>query len=274
MQIGIFAKTFSVHGALPVLQAVRAAGYEAAQINMACIGLPAMPDEISGSDTGSIARAAAAAGVSISAVSATYNMIHPDLALRRSGLRRLGVIVAAARAMGTGLVTLCTGTLDSEDQWRHHPANASPEAWRDLQVEMEQALVVAERHGIDLGIEPELANVVSSAQLALRLIGEMKSERLRTVLDPANLFEVASDRERREVVARAVDVAAGHIAMAHAKDRDAKGGFVAAGKGVIDFRHFAGCLRQVGFDGPMVTHGLNESEATDVAAFLKTVVAP
>ncbi len=121
-------------------------------------------------------------------------MIHPDVAVRRSGLRRLGVIVAAARAMGTGLVTLCTGTRDAEDQWRYHPGNGSPEAWRDLQVEMEQALATAERHGIDLGIEPELANVVSSAQLALKLIGEMKSERLRIVLDPANLFEVASDR--------------------------------------------------------------------------------
>ncbi len=52
MQIGIFAKTFSVQGALPVLQAVRAAGYEAAQFNMACLGLPPMPDEISASDAG------------------------------------------------------------------------------------------------------------------------------------------------------------------------------------------------------------------------------
>ncbi len=50
--------------------------------------------------------------------------------------------------------------------------------------------------------------------------------------------------------------------------------FVAAGKGVIDFQHFIRCLRYAGFDGPLVTHGLNESEAPEVAAFLKSVVAP
>ena len=61
--------------------------------------------------------------------------------------------------------------------------------------------------------------------------------------------------------------------MAHAKDRDADGGFVAAGRGVIDFAHFISCLRACGFDGPLVTHGLTEAEAPSVATFLKQVVA-
>jgi sugar phosphate isomerase/epimerase len=57
--------------------------------------------------------------------------------------------------------------------------------------------------------------------------------------------------------------------MAHAKDRTADGGFAAAGKGVIDFRHFIGCLKQAGFDGPLIAHGLDASEAPGVAQFLK-----
>jgi sugar phosphate isomerase/epimerase len=48
---------------------------------------------------------------------------------------------------------------------------------------------------------------------------------------------------------------------------------VAAGKGVIDFPHFIGELRRVGFDGPLVTHGLSESEAPAVATFLRKVVS-
>ena len=47
-----------------------------------------------------------------------------------------------------------------------------------------------------------------------------------------------------------------------------QGGFVAAGTGVIDFPHFLACLRQAGFDGPLVAHGLSEAEAPAVSAFL------
>ena len=60
--------------------------------------------------------------------------------------------------------------------------------------------------------------------------------------------------------------------MAHAKDRAADGGFVAAGRGVIDFVHFVETLRGAGFDGPLVTHGLSAAEAPDVAAFLSDIL--
>ena len=273
MQLGIFARTFSVHGALPVLKAVKLAGFECAQFNLACLGLPSMPDEIAGGVAEDIASAASTSGVNIAAISATYNMIHPDLKQRADGLRRLGLIIARARVMGTSLVTLCTGTRDPHDQWRHHKDNDSAEAWRDLVTEMAKALELAERHDVSLGIEPELANVISSATHAKRLLAELPSERLRIVLDSANLFEIESSARRTELVAEAVDLLGGRIVMAHAKDRDASGKFVAAGKGVIDFRDFIKRLKQVGFDGPLVTHGLDEAEAPAVAAFLRQVMA-
>ena len=273
MQLGIFAKTFSVHGALPVLQAVKAAGYDCAQFNLACLGLHSMPDEIGDGVAETIAAAASASGVNIAAVSATYNMIHPDFRQRADGMRRLALIIAQARAMGTALVTLCTGTRDAQDQWRHHPDNDGVEAWRDLVTEMAKALELADRYDVNLGIEPELANVVSSAAHAKRLIGDLQTERLKIVLDPANLFEIESAARRERLVAEAVELLGGRIAMAHAKDRDASGKFVAAGRGVIDFRHFIKHLKRVGFDGPLVTHGLDEAEAPTVAAFLKEALA-
>lgn len=272
MQIGIFAKTFTAQGALPVLRAARAAGYATAQFNMACLGLPSMPDAIDASAAASIAQASRDSGVSIAAVSGTYNMIHPDPAQRAAGLRQLGVVIGAARAIGARLVTLCTGTRDAQDQWRHHPDNVSAEAWRDLRTEMEKAVTLADMHDVDLGVEPELANVISDAPAARRLIDELRSPRLRIVLDPANLFEIAGEQARRDIIARAVDLLADRIAMAHAKDRDAQGGFIAAGQGVIDFPHFIKRLRVAGFDGPLVTHGLTEAEAPSVAAFLKQAV--
>jgi sugar phosphate isomerase/epimerase len=228
-----------------------------------------MPDGIAPGVARDVAAAATRTGQEVFAVSATYNMIHPDPAVRQAGERRLAVIAAACRAMGTSLVTLCTGTRDAEDQWRHHPENTSDEAWRDLLSSFEAAIGIAEEHGILLGVEPELANVVSSAAGARRLIGEMKTDVIRIVLDPANLAEQASPDERRRIIAEAVDLLAGDIAMAHAKDRAADGSVATAGKGVIDFGHFLSCLKRAGFDGPVVAHGFEAPEAEGVARFLR-----
>ncbi|MFN5826697.1 MAG: sugar phosphate isomerase/epimerase family protein, partial [Rhodobacterales bacterium] len=150
---------------------------------------------------------------------------------------------------------------------------ASAAAWRDLRAEMAKAAGLAEAAGVRRGIEPELANVVDSAAAARRLIDEIASPSLAVVLDPANLFEVACAASRRDLVARAVDLLADRIVMAHAKDRDAAGGFAPAGQGVIDFAHFLDCLRAAGFDGDLVAHGLTEAEAPGVAAFLAGLAA-
>lgn len=272
MRIGIFAKTFSATGALPVLNAVKQAGYQAAQFNMACLGLPSMPETISPAANDEIAKASSVSGVAIVALSGTYNMIHPDPAVRAGGLARLATIIRAAPLAGTRLVTLCTGTRDAKDQWKHHPDNTGKEAWRDLLEELGKAIALAEESNVDFGIEPELANVVSSARLARRLIDELKSPRLGIVLDPANLFEVASPHQRQSIIAQAVDLLGDRIVMAHAKDRRSDGEFTAAGTGVIDFPHFIRCLRGGGFDGPLVAHGLSEREAPAAAEFLRRAI--
>lgn len=272
MQIGIFAKTFPGTEPLGVLSAVRDSGYACAQFNLACCGLPSMPDAVTETTLAEIRRAVDATGISLAALSGTYNMAHPDIAVRRTGLAQLAVVIETAAALSIPLVTLCTGTRDPNDQWTHHPDNSDPSAWADMAAEMSKALGLAERHGVDLGIEPEQANIVTSAKDARRLIDEMGSRRLRIVLDPANLFEQATPEQARVIVEEAVETAAGHIALAHAKDRHADGRFATAGQGVVDFADFIARLRSVGFGGPLVTHGLSASEAPGVAAFLKGII--
>lgn len=269
MQLGIFAKTFAGTTADAVLAAVAASGYAAVQYNMACSGLAAMPDEISAADAEAVAAASNIHEVSIAAVSGTYNMIHPDVSVRAQGHARLEVLAARCKAMTAPMITLCTGTRDPDDQWRAHADNGSRQAWRDLLQSMQVAIGIAERWDIDLGIEPELANVVSSAAKAEQLIRELKTPRLKIVLDPANLFEQATLTTQRYLVSSAIDLLGGRIAMGHAKDRAPDGSVVAAGKGVVDFRHYVTCLKSAGFNGPLVTHGLGAEDAAGVATFLR-----
>ncbi|RWC33747.1 sugar phosphate isomerase/epimerase [Mesorhizobium sp.] len=269
MRLGIFAKTFPGTEPAAVLAVVRQAGYDTTQFNLACAGLPSMPDVVPAEAIASIRAAAQSIGVSLAALSGTYNMAHPDKAVRDDGIRRLAVVIEAAAALEIPLVTLCTGSRNAADQWAYHPDNATPDAWSDMAAEMEKALALAEDAGVDLGIEPEQANIVTSASDATRLIAEMGSKHVKIVLDPANLFEYATPGEARAIVAAAIDKAAGHIAMAHAKDRFGDGRFATAGQGIVDFPDFVARLKAADFDGSLVTHGLSADEAPHVAAFLR-----
>jgi len=272
MRLGIFAKTFAGTDPHTVLAQVKAAGFDVAQYNMACSGLEAMPAQIDAGLAQVVHDASIKTKVDIAAVSGTYNMIHPDVAKRQEGHARLAVLAEKCAAMGTSLITLCTGTRDAADQWRHHPDNNSTAAWADLLASMAIALAIAEKHHVTLGIEPELANVVNSAAKARSLLDHFKSPRLKIIFDAANLFEIETLEDQRRIIAQAIDLLGPDLIMAHAKDRNADGSFATAGKGVLDFQHYIVCLRALDFKGPLVTHGLAAAEASDVANYLKTIV--
>lgn len=274
MKPGIFAKTFEGASPLEILAAARDAGYETVQYNMACSGLSPLPQVITDEAAGEIRDASQQTGVAIAAVSATYNMIHPDPAVRENGRQAFRAIAAAAPRMGTRLLTVCTGTCDPYDQWRHHPANATPEAWRELCGEFRILLSIAAEYDICIGVEPELANVVNSAQRARDLLDTFGNQHIRIVFDAANLFEtVASQAEQRSIVEHAIDLLADSIALAHAKDRRADGSFTRAGAGILDYPHYLSTLERSGFNGSIVAHGLTATEAPAVAAFLKSHLA-
>jgi sugar phosphate isomerase/epimerase len=271
MQIGIFAKTFVRPTLEATLDAVQEHGLASVQFNLACCGLPSMPDEISAELAERIRGAHAARGIAMAAVSGTFNMIHPDAAVRETGLRRLGVLAGAAQAMGTGLITLCTGSRDPQDMWRRHADNDLPEAWRDLRASLERALLIAEQNDVVLGFEPEVANVIDTAEKGRRLLDEMQSPRLKVVFDAANLFRAGDLARMAGVLGEAFDLLGGDIVLAHAKDlsRDGEAGHQAAGTGLLDYDLYLKLLRQHGYAGPLVLHGLDEGQVEAAVSFLR-----
>ncbi|MET3898113.1 sugar phosphate isomerase/epimerase [Devosia sp. UYZn731] len=272
MELGIFAKTFEGSSPEIILQQAATAGYQAVQYNMACSGIGSLPTQISDAVAAAVSAASAATGIRIAAVSATYNMTHPDLAVRANGRGAFAAIASQARTMGTDLVTVCTGSMDPVDQWRRHPENDSSEAWIEMLREFGRIIPIAEQYDLVLGIEPELSNIISSTHKARVLIDTLKSDRIKIVLDAANLFEVESDHRREHLIFEAIHVLDDAIVMAHAKDRKADGSFTAAGKGVIDFPRYVELLASIGFSGTLVTHGLAADEAAGVARYLAPLV--
>jgi sugar phosphate isomerase/epimerase len=270
MRIGIFAKTFAGDTPIEVLRAAANAGFSSVQYNMACSGIGALPEAVDDNVADAIRHASEETGVPIAAISATYNMIHPHLPTREAGRRSFTAIAAAANRIGSNLLTVCTGSRDAEDQWRHHPDNQGQAAWNEMIAEFRHLIEIADKHDIFIGIEPELANVINSAHKARVLVDTLGSDRVRVVFDPANLFEREDPATRIRIIDEAIDLLEDRIAIAHAKDRRADGAFATAGNGVIDYARYIAKLEAAGFKGDLITHGLSAAEAPGVAAFLKS----
>jgi sugar phosphate isomerase/epimerase len=273
MRLGIFARTFPRPTLEATLDAVTAHGLRTVQFNPGLLGGPSLPERLDPADTGRVSRAHAERGLEMAAVSGTYNMAHPDPGRRADGARRLRALIAAAPALGTRAVTLCTGTRDPDDMWRDHPGNASAEAWRDMLDSVGAAVEAAEAAGVTVLVEPEPGNVVRDAPLARALLDEIASPALRIVIDAANLLPPERLPDQGRVMEEAFGLLGADIALAHAKDVRADGDVVAAGRGCVDYPGYLGLLRAAGFTGPLILHGLAEHEVADSVAFLSDIVA-
>jgi sugar phosphate isomerase/epimerase len=271
MRLGIFCKTFVRPTLAEVLDAVRSHGLQSVQFNMVCAGLDSLPERIDPTQCEQIRQALAERQIDMAAVSGTFNMIHPDPAKRQDGLRRLRELARACRALGTGVITLCTGTRDADNMWRRHPDNDSPAAWRDLVAAVRAALDMTADTGVALAFEPEVANVIDSAPKARRLLDEIGSPRLKVVMDGANLFHAGELERMHEILDEAFALLGRDIVIAHAKDlsRDGEAGHEAAGEGVLDYDRYLRLLRAHDFHGSLILHGLAEGQVAKSVRFLR-----
>jgi sugar phosphate isomerase/epimerase len=269
MQLGIFAKTFPRPTLEATLDAVLQHGLRCIQFNLACAGLPAMPDAIHPAVIERIQAALQSRQMRMAAVSGTFNMAHPDPQVRRDGLRRLGVLASACKSLGTSIITLCTGSRHPTDMWHWHAENATPAAWHDMLETLNAAVKIAQAEGVTLAFEPERANVVCSARLARELLARVDSPNLKVVLDPANIINGRSPAAIPDVIDDAFDLLEAHIVIAHAKDKDAADGFRAAGTGVLDYPRYLRRLHEMHFDGALVIHSLDEGEVDACVQYLR-----
>ena len=275
MQIGILLGTFG-RGTLEArLDAVKACGLDCVQLSMDCAGLSDMPDAIAPELAGRARREAAARGITIASVQDTFNMSHPDAEHRNAGLRRLRVLAAACQQLGTSKIHLCTGTRDRGNMWRRHADNDSPQAWRDMAACIREAADIAKQADVILAFEPEVNNVVDSAKKGRRLLDEIRSEHLKVTMDAANIFHTGELDHMGEVLDQAFELLGKDIVLAHAKDldRDGDAGHLAAGKGRLDYDRYLSLLHACGFKGPLLLHGLAESQVPGCVAFLREKLA-
>jgi sugar phosphate isomerase/epimerase len=275
IQVGILLDTFRVGTLEARLDAVKACGLDCVQMSLDCAGLPAMPETISPEVPGRIRGAAAERGITISSLRGTFNMTHPDADERRLGLRRLGVLAEACAGMGTSKIHICTGTRNRDSMWRPHSDNRLPASWRDMAACVREATDIARQAEVVLAFEPEVNNVVDSAQQARRLLDEIGSPFLKVTFDAANLFHAGELPRMKEVLEEAFALIGKDVVLAHAKDLDHDGdaGHRPAGHGKLDYDRYVALLHTYRFPGPLLLHGLTEAQVPGCVAFLREKIA-
>jgi sugar phosphate isomerase/epimerase len=270
MKIGIFAKTFSRPTVDELFQAIASYGIHSVQFNMSCAGLETFPGHVSPELVQRITEAAEQATIELSALSGTFNMAHPDPAVRRDRLEKFKLLCEVAGRLRIPVITLCTGTRDPVNMWKWHPDNDTKEAWDDMVQSIDAALTIAEKNSLILAFEPESENVANSANRARKLLDELRNPRLRLIIDPANL--ISPKRNQKEVLDEAFTLLRDAIVIAHAKDRDNDFKACAAGKGILDFEYYLRCLKDIGFTGPLIMHGLEEEDVRFSREFLDRII--
>ena len=270
MKIGIFAKTFSRPTIEELFQAIASYGIYSVQFNLSCAGLETLPENVSCDLVQRITDAAEQATVNLAAISGTFNMAHPNPAVRRNGLEKFEILCEVTAQLRIPVITLCTGTRDPANMWKWHSDNDSKETWDDMVQSIESALVAAEKNKLILAFEPESENVANSAFRARKLLDELRSPRLRIIIDPANL--ISSERNQKDVLDEAFALLGDAIQIAHAKDRNKDFQACAAGKGILDFEYYLRCLKEIGFTGPLIMHGLEEEDVRFSREFLDRIL--
>lgn len=269
MKLGIFHKVFARPTLEESLDGVQAADLEAVQLDLTVAGID--PAVLTDADCERIRAAHATRGIAIAALAGTFNIIDPDLEKRRAGMRWLAALAAVSGQLGAELITFCTGTRNPDSMWGGHADNRTPAAWAEMVAAMEEAVAVAEARGATLAFEPEVNNVVDSARKARCLLDAVQSKHLQVVIDGANLFHAGELPRMRAVLDEAFDWLGDSIRLAHAKDleRDGDAGHQAAGTGLLDYDHYLALLRQIGFDGSLILHSLEEGQVAASAAFVR-----
>jgi sugar phosphate isomerase/epimerase len=275
MRLAIFAKTFGRATVDECLAAVREAGLDAVQFNLSILEIDTVPQDAPDDQMLAGAREAFRhAGVDAVALSGTFNAAHPDPAVRERYLARFQFVCQAAVDLQIPLVTLSTGSRAADDMWRWHPENSTAQAWADSLATLRAVASIAARYDLRVAFEPERNNVVSTAELAVRMLEQVGSDRMGTIFDAANLLtqEIVANGTVEATITDAAQRLRGVVWLAHAKELRFPEQELPAGAGIVPWRLVIEQLDGIGYEGPLVIHGLQERDVPAALSSLRSAL--
>lgn len=271
MELGILSKVYEGENLPQALSSAQEDGFSWVHVNLETLGISKQCDAIPPETAASVRQLFSVSPVHPATLSATYNLVHPDDEVLRQSLAYMASLIRFAGAAGIENAAICTGSNHPTNMWAGYPENVSDASWQRLRTSLETLLPLCQEQRVRLLIEPEPANVVSSAERARRLLDELDTPWLGIIMDGSNLFTSAG-QDMARTLTEAFDLLAGDVYVAHAKDFLAEGEeirFVPAGMGCLDYPLYLSLLRQLPRACPLLLHGLERTEIPFCRDFLR-----
>ena len=273
-KIGVFSKMFSGESTDSILTEVSERGFHHLHINWELLGHSPLPGYISEEEVAALQKSLAARHMKVASISCTYNMIHPDTQQRTAGRKGVEAAARVAHLLEKPLLSLCTGTLNPRDKWAYHPDNDSPKAWEAFCKELDILLRTAEKYDVQLGIEPEYANVIHNTEKTLRLLAAYKGAPLKIIFDLANLVPTNKAKEAAEVMRTDIPKLFPFTEIAHIKDKTPVGTPTVPGKGMLPLAEYLKCWQALDFQGAYLFHGFKKEALPDLTKWISHHLPP
>lgn len=272
MTLGIFSKVYKHYPLREAFSRIRQKGMKSVQFNFANVGLSSLPNEIDQEVIEEIKQSSNQTGITIAVISGTFNTLELNEEKHRQNMQGFKTAVDAAATLEVPYVSISTGSFNQEDFWSPHPENHTQRAWDHLYRSLDEMLQIASSKGIVIVIEPEQANVISTAEDILRLFDHYgNSPYLKVLFDAANIVTTEDSDQLEAKITESLKQLGASIAVAHCKDctvTEKKIAFAPVGKGNLPLKRY---LEELGkyYNGPILMHGLEEEDVDDALAYLQ-----
>jgi len=164
------------------------------------------------------------------------NLAHPDPEELKKIQSRYYGHLRVASLLGCSVVGTETGA--PNPQYKHDANTHSKEALETFITNLAPVVECAEKHGVNMAIEPVWKHIVYDAKRAKTVLDAIGSPNLRIIFDPVNLLYPGNLDQREQVFAETMELLGDHIAVVHLKDYVPAGDdlkSIAAGTGEMDY---------------------------------------
>lgn len=275
IRLGIFAQ---VYGKLPLDEAaarIKADGFRSVVTNFNFADVrfdPAKPDwEVIKKIRASLERQELA----VAGLYGYYNVVAPDLEVRRKGRERMEFLIANWQQFGSPHVTTEAGTFTTKADQGGSPRNTSEEGYDELKKEITDLVKLAEKTGAIVNLEVSWRQVIGTIERAERLLREVSSPALKLTLDPANFFRPQDLPDTKGMLEEMFRRLGPNIVLAHAKDVRVAGDkleYPPAGQGSIDYLLYLSRLAQLDRPIDLVLEYLKLEDVARTVEFLRGVM--
>jgi len=146
------------------------------------------------------------------------NLIHPDGKTRQNNLKYVAESIEAADRIGCRMVTMVTGSCDTEYYIGMHPDNWTRETWNLTLDSIRQLLSDTSGCTTALGMEAVITTNLDSPLAHRRLMDDIGDPRCRVCLDPTNMMSFERYYHSTELLNECFDLLGEDIIGCHAKD--------------------------------------------------------